>query len=155
MKDHNSESAAGIIPGNRGKADRNWCGPPLRGASQGRQISPVPLDGVAADPVLRQWNCAARREAETASESCQVRGLFRAPHRCSYPEGCGCYCITRTQRRVPEGPPFRKARPRKAGRERDAAPRGAERVWQSPRTSSLGRREKTRHPTASRKQPES
>ena len=84
---------------------------PCAGQTAGRQISPVPLDGVAADPALRQWNCATRREKETASESSQVQGSFRALHRCSYPEGYGCYCITRTQRRVSEGPPLQKARP--------------------------------------------
>ena len=46
-----SESATGIIPGNRGKVGGNWCRSPLCGASRGRHISPVPLDGVAAAPV--------------------------------------------------------------------------------------------------------
>ena len=92
---------------------------------------------------------------EAASEPSQVQGQFRALHRCSYPEGYGCYCKTRTQRSVPAGPPCQKARPAKAGRERDAAQRGAGESGKARKTSSLGRREKPRHPTSSRKQPES
>lgn len=57
-----AESATGIIPGNRGKESGNWCRPPLDGASRPRHMSPVPLDGVAAVPVMRQRSCAARRD---------------------------------------------------------------------------------------------
>lgn len=108
-----------------------------------RQISPVPLAGVAAGPVMRQWNCAASREAETAREPSQVQGQFRALHRDSYPEGYGCYCPTRTQRCDPVGPPHQKARPPgAAGRGRRAAQRGAGESGKARKTSSLGRREK-------------
>lgn len=110
-----AEGETGIIPGNRGKAGRNWCGPPLCGSNRRRHMSPVPLDGVAAGPVMRHRNCAARRESRNRAESSQVQGRFRALHRCSYPEGCGCYCMTRTQRSVPVGPPHRKARPARQG----------------------------------------
>ncbi len=41
--------------------------------------------------------------SETASEPSQVQGQFRALHRCSYPEGYGCYCTTSTQRSAREG----------------------------------------------------
>jgi hypothetical protein len=98
-----AESATGIIPGNRGKVGRNWCGRPLlQPRAAVRHVSPVPLDGVATDPVLRQRSCAARREVETASEPSQVQGQFRALHRCSYPEGYGCYCTTSTLQHVRE-----------------------------------------------------
>jgi len=62
--------------------------------------------------------------------------------------------MIRTQRNVPVGPPHQKARPAKAGRERDLAQRGAGESGKARKTSSLGRRVKPRHPTASRKQPE-
>ena len=66
----------------------------------------------ASQPIQLCDKGAVRRGAtsETASESSQVQGQFRALHRCSYPEGCGCYCMTRTQRSVPVGPPHQKAR---------------------------------------------
>jgi hypothetical protein len=66
---------------------------------------------------------AVRRGAnsETASEPSQVQGQFRALHRCSYPEGYGCYCTTRTQRSVRESAKtLQKARPtQSAGRAKD------------------------------------
>jgi hypothetical protein len=68
----------------------------------------------------------------------QARDQFRIPRRCSYPEGCGCYCMTRTQRCVPVGPPHQKARPERAGRERDAVQRGAGESGKARKTSSLG-----------------
>jgi hypothetical protein len=80
-----TESAIGIIPGNRGKADDNWCRSPLCGASCNRQISPVPLDGVAADPVMRQRSCAVRRElrnrvqTESGSRPVSGRELMQLP----------------------------------------------------------------------------
>ena len=49
--------------------------------------------------------------------------------------------MTRTQRSVPVGPPHQKARPHKAGRERDPAQRGAGESGKARKTSSLGRRE--------------
>jgi hypothetical protein len=60
-------------------------------------------------------NCAARRDVETAAKPSQVQGQFRALLRCSYPEGYGCYCMTRTQRRLPASPPRQKARPARRG----------------------------------------
>ena len=80
---------------------------------------------------------AVRRGAtsETASEPSQVQGQFRALHRCSYPEGCGCYCMTRTQRSVSGGSTPPKGPARKAGRERDAAQRGAGESGKARKTS--------------------
>jgi len=59
-----------------------WAGAALPSMARaiGRQISPVPLDGVAADPVLRQRSCAARCDVETVSEPSQVQGQFQALH---------------------------------------------------------------------------
>ena len=71
----------------------------------------------ASQPIQLCDKGAVRRGAtsETASEPSQVQGQFRALHRCSYPEGCGCYCMTRTQRSVPVGPPHQKARLKRRG----------------------------------------
>jgi len=71
----------------------------------------------ASQPIQFCDKGAVRRGAtsETVSESSQVQGQFRALCRCSYPEGCGCYCMTRTQRSVPVGPPHQKARPARRG----------------------------------------
>ncbi len=73
----------------------------------------------ASQPIQLCDNGTVRRGAmlETAFEPSQVQGQFQVLHRCSYPEGYGCYCRTRTQRRVPVGPPHQKARPARRGAE--------------------------------------
>jgi hypothetical protein len=149
-----AESATGIIPGNRGKAGDNWCRPPLHGASHVRQISPVPLDGVAADPVMRQRSCAARREVRnrvrTESGSRSVSGLWLM----QLPRGFRLLLYYQDAAQCSGGSTPPKGPARKAGRERGTAQRGAGESGKARKTSSLGRRVKPRHPTASRKQPE-
>lgn len=148
-----AEGETGIIPGNRGKADRNWCGPPLCGSNRARQISPVPLDGVAADPVMRHRNCAVRRETETASSRVRPRVSF---------EPCADAVTQRvTVATVQPGrsamfrwdhPTKRPGRHGGARKERRAA--GSRTSLAKLANLLLGAARKTRHPTASRKQPE-
>ena len=149
-----AESAIGIIPGNRGKEGDNWCRSPLRGASRDRQISPVPLDGVAADPVLRQRSCAARRELRSRvraeSDPRPVSGLALM----QLPRGFRLLLYNQDAAQCSGGSTPPKGPARKAGRGRDTAQRGAGEPGKARKTSSLGRRVKPRHPTASRKQPE-
>jgi hypothetical protein len=82
-----AESATGIRPGNRGKGGRSWCVRPLRGASRDRHVSPVPLDGVATDPVLRLRNCAARRELRNRVRAESGPGPVSRPAPMQLPRG--------------------------------------------------------------------
>ncbi len=156
--ENTAEGATGIIPGNRRKVGRNWCGPPLRGASREPGKYHQFLWAVSQPfPVLRNWNCAARRESETASEPSQVHGQFRAMHQDSNLEGYGCYCMTRTQRFVRErGNTLQKARPtQSAGRAKGGSRRGAARDGNNPPAfRDWGGVANRHHPTASRTQPE-
>ncbi len=77
--------------------------------------------------------------SETASEPSQVQGQFQALHRCSYPEGYGCYCTTRTQRSVREGLSLQKARlTQSAGRAKGGTRRGAARDGNTRQPSKIG-----------------
>ncbi len=90
-------------------------------------------------PVLRIRNCAARRELETASEPSQVHGQFRAMHRCSYPEGYGCYCTTRRSDSFGRALSLQKARlPQAAGRAKGGSKRGAARDGNTRQPSEIG-----------------
>jgi hypothetical protein len=100
-----AEGAAGIIPGNRGKVGRSWCGLPLLLTSNrqtGRQISPAPLDGVA--PVQScesgaEWQGAIRNRVRAKSGLGEVstplliqlprglRLLLESQHASTFPGG--------------------------------------------------------------------
>ena len=116
-----AESATGINPGNRGKGDDNWCRHPLDGASHRRQISPVPLDGVAADPVLRQRSCAARREVRNRdraeSDPRPVSGLASM----QLPRGLWLLLYDQDAAKCSGRSTLPKGPARKAGSERDTA----------------------------------
>jgi hypothetical protein len=149
-----AESATGIIPGNRGKVSGNWCRPPLHGASHVRQISPVPLDGVAADPVLRQRSCAAKRELRNRVRAESGPGPVSGLALMQLPRGFRLLLYNQDAAQCSGGSTPPKGPARKAGRGRDRAQRGAGESGKARKTSSLGRRVNPRHPTASRKQPE-
>ena len=102
-----TESATGIIPGNRGKAGGNWF-PSVARATVGIYHQFL---WTASQPIQFCDKGTERSGAnlETASEPSQVQDQFRILKQCSYPEGFGCYCTTRTQRSVPVGPPHQKA----------------------------------------------
>lgn len=136
-----AESATGIIPGNRGKDGGNWCRRPHGGASRRRHMSPVPLDGVAADPVLRLRNCAARSELRNRVRAESGPGLVSGPALMQLPRGLWLllYNQDAAQRSGGSTPP--KGPACKAGRERDAARRGAGESGKARKTSYLGRRE--------------
>jgi len=108
-------STTGIIPGNRGKAGSNWCCQPLSDASR-RQANITSSSGRrrSRSSYATKELCDETR-LETAPSRVRSGASFGLRHRCSYPEGCGCYCMTRTQRSVPVGPPHRKARPARRG----------------------------------------
>lgn len=91
----------------------------------------------ASQPIQLCDKGAVRRGAtsETASEPSQVQGQFRALHRCSYLEGCGCYCIYQDAAQCSGGSTPPKGPARKAGRERDAAQRGAGESGKARKTS--------------------
>jgi hypothetical protein len=55
---------------------------------------------------------------------------------------------TRTLSHCPAGPPRQKVPPIPGGTRKDGADAGSERTWQSPPTSSTGRRDKARRPAA-------
>ena len=111
-------STTGIIPGNRGKAGGNWCHQPLSGASR-RQTNITSSSGRrrSRSSYATKELCDETR-LETAPSRVRSGASFGLRHRCSYPEGCGCYCITRTQHSVRVGPPHRKARPARRGAKR-------------------------------------
>ncbi len=83
------ESAAGIIPGDRGKVGDSWCRPPLQGcaSSNGRQISPAPLIRSRVRSVHTNQELSGERRSETAREPSQAHGTFRPVRRRSYPRG--------------------------------------------------------------------
>ena len=147
-----TEGATGIIPGNRGKADRNWCGPPLRGASR-RQANITSSSGrrrsrssYATMELCGQARSRNRVRAESGP------GLVSSPVSMQLPRGLWLLlydqdAAKRTGRStLPKGLALKRA-----GRERGATRRGAERVWQSSGNSSLGRSRKTRSPNCKSK----
>ena len=152
-----AEGATGIRPGNRGKDGGDWCFRPLRGASRDRHVSPVPLDGVATDPVLRQRNCAARRElrnrvrAETGPWPVSGHAPMQLPR--------GLRLLLHDQYaavRSGGSPTLRKARlEHPAGRAKGGPQRGVARDGNNPPAfRAWGGSANRDHPTASRTQPE-
>ena len=149
-----AESATGIIPGNRGKVGGNWCRPPLYGASRmqanitsssGRRRS---RSSYATKELCGQARSRNRVPAESGPGP--VSGL--APMQ--LPRGFRLLLYYQDAAQCSGGSTPPKGPARKAGRERGTAQRGAGESGKARKTSSLGRRVKPRHPTASRKQPE-
>jgi len=97
-------------------------------------------------------NCAVRcdekpRRAESGPRGVSIRALTQLPQRVWV-----ATARTRTQSRFPAGPPRQKASPAaRARRAREPWPRGASGPGKVRETSSLGRREKPRHPAAKAK----
>jgi hypothetical protein len=97
-------------------------------------------------------NCAARRDekprrAESGPREVSARAPTQLPQRVTV-----ATVQTRTQSRFPAGPPRQKARlAARAGRARETGRRGASGPGKVRETSSLGRREKPRRPTANAK----
>jgi hypothetical protein len=94
-----------------------------------------------SQPIQFCDNGTVRRGAnsETASEPSQVQGQFRALHRCSYPEGYGCYCTTRRSDPFGRATSLHKARlPQAAGRAKGGTRRGAARDGNTRQPSEIG-----------------
>jgi hypothetical protein len=146
-----AESATGIIPGNRGKESGNWCRPPLDGASRPRHISPVPLDGVAAVPVMRQRSCAVRRDFRNRVQPSQVQGQFRALSPMQLPRGLWLLLYNQDAAKCSRWVhPTKRPGPQGGARKgRGAA--GSGRVWQSSQNLLIGAARKTASPNCKSK----
>lgn len=140
-----AEGAAGIIPGNRGKEDRNWCGLPLRGASRAQ-----------AYVTSSSGRCRSRSSNANMELCGQARTQKPRPSRVRARASFGP-CLHAVTQRVTaatarpgrsdlfgRGRTLHKARlAQLAGRARDRSMRGAARDRQKPASlPSLGRREK-------------
>ena len=150
------EGAAGIIPGNRGMDDRNWCGPPLRGASHaqayvtsssGRRRS---LSSYATMELCGEPRSRNRVRAESGP------GPVSRPAPRQLPRGLWLLLLNQDAATRSGGstPPKGPATP-VAGRGRRATQRGAGESGKARKTSSLGRRAKSASPNCMSKQPES
>ncbi len=147
-----AESTAGIIPGDRGKVGGSWCHPPLR----------IRVSGLAAGKshqFLWSESCPAGFHESGAERLGAIRNRVRAE---SGPQEVSTCVPTYVTQRVmvattndqnavtfPGGVhTCQKAPSLPDGARNGNGTARSERAWQSPSTSSMGRREKTRHPAA-------
>lgn len=141
------EGAAGIIPGNRGMDDRNWCGHPLRGASRAQ-----------ADITSSSGRCRSRSSYATM----ELCGEPRSRNRVRAESGPGP--VSRpAPRQLPRGlrlllsnqdaalrsggstPPKGPAA-RRGGARKESNAAGSGRVWQSSQNLLLGAARKSASP---------
>src|SRR5882757_6256574 len=116
-----------------------------------RQISPVPLDGVAADPVLRQRSCATRREVRNRvrveSGPRPVSGLALM----QLPRGFRLLLYNQDAAQCSGGSTPPKGPALKGGARKGHGAAGSGRVWQSSQNLLLGAARKTASPNCKSK----